>query len=71
MYAPLLNWGESQGKGPIRQKDNTLHLSLAYVFLMAWDLVISFSPLSQFIHKATSDRRLNMEAHEVPIVLNF
>lgn len=52
-------------KAPIRQKDNWLHLSVIYNFLITGDL---FS-LNQIIHKATSGGSLNMELM-VPIVLN-
>lgn len=40
----LSETGWSLGKGHIRQKDNALHLSLAYIFLITGD----FSPVTVY-----------------------
>lgn len=72
MYALLCNRRWPLGEGAIRQKDNTLYLFLAYMFLMTGDLeFFPFLTLLLFIHEDTSGGSLDNELMEYSDIINL
>lgn len=68
MYALLCNRGWPLRESAIRQKDNTLYLYLAYMFLMKF---FPFLTLLLFIHEDTSGGRLDNELMDYSDIINL